>query len=261
MQLDCVLTACNLNPLYADFIPIFIQAWTKLCPSVDIKIILVHPEIPKRFVPYAKHIICFPPIENVPTSFTSQYIRLLYPALLSCKEGVLITDIDMMPTNAMYYTRIIKQIDFRCFVSYRNPIVGGTQKSLAEIKQIAICYCVATPSTWKDIFNITCLDDIANRLKEAHGLRLGWCADQTRLYRKITNWHARTRRFIQLSDRQTGHKRLDRVDPPLNRGQLTKRVLYLVNRGRYSDYHMCRPYDKFKKINDTILHFLPTNTI
>ena len=36
MYLDCVLTASDLNPLYLDFIPIFIKSWKILLPKVDI---------------------------------------------------------------------------------------------------------------------------------------------------------------------------------------------------------------------------------
>jgi hypothetical protein len=50
MILDCVLTSVNLNPLYIDFIPIFVKTWNKLYPNVDVKIILVGDEIPEQFM-------------------------------------------------------------------------------------------------------------------------------------------------------------------------------------------------------------------
>jgi len=267
MLIDCILTACNLNPLYLDFIPIFIKAWTKLYPSIDIKIILIHSEIPLRLKLYAKHIICFPSIGNISTGFISQYIRLLYPAVLNYKNGVIITDIDMIPMNSIYYTKIIEPIHNNAFISYRNPIISGTL--LSNHRQIAVCYCVASPSTWKEIFNVTSHNDITIRLKEAyarvnynnkHG-GTGWSTDQLNLYRKITNWHARTRRFVCLTDRQTQHRRLDRISRPLSRGKLSHILLNRVKMGYYSDYHMCRPYTQFKQINDIIVDFLPTNTI
>ena len=49
MKLDCILTACNTNELYIDFIPIFIKSWTKLYPDVDIKIVLINDIIPDKF--------------------------------------------------------------------------------------------------------------------------------------------------------------------------------------------------------------------
>ncbi len=37
MLLDCVLTACNTNNLYLDFIHYFIKFWKYLYKNVDIK--------------------------------------------------------------------------------------------------------------------------------------------------------------------------------------------------------------------------------
>ena len=41
MILEYVLTAINDNPLYIDFIPIFIKTWNKLYPNVKVIIILI----------------------------------------------------------------------------------------------------------------------------------------------------------------------------------------------------------------------------
>ena len=49
MKIDCVLTSCNLNKKYTDFIPLFIKAWTYLYPNIDIKIVLICNEIPQEF--------------------------------------------------------------------------------------------------------------------------------------------------------------------------------------------------------------------
>ena len=56
MKLDCVLTACNNDPMYIDFIPTFVKAWYTLCPNVDVKIILIHDSIPEKFKDYEKNI-------------------------------------------------------------------------------------------------------------------------------------------------------------------------------------------------------------
>ena len=57
MKLDCVLTACNNNPLYYDFIPIFIQSWNKLYPDIDVKVVLVNDNIPDDLNLYTKNIL------------------------------------------------------------------------------------------------------------------------------------------------------------------------------------------------------------
>jgi len=83
MKLDCILTAVNKNKLYIDFIPFFIKCWSKLYPSVDVKIVLIAEYIPKDLLSFKDNIILFVPEKNISTCFISQYIRLLYPAILS----------------------------------------------------------------------------------------------------------------------------------------------------------------------------------
>ncbi len=81
MILDCILTSVNENKLYLDFVPIFIKTWNKLYLLVDVKIILISKKIPINLLAYQSNIILFEPINNVLTSFTSQFIRLLYPSI------------------------------------------------------------------------------------------------------------------------------------------------------------------------------------
>ena len=108
MKLSCVLTACNDIPLYYDFIPLFIKTWNKLYPDVDVKIIFISDSIPTKFIKYSDNLILFKPLPNISTAFISQYIRLLYPAILDYKYGILITDMDMLPMNRSYYTKNIE---------------------------------------------------------------------------------------------------------------------------------------------------------
>ena len=88
MKLDCVITACNMNLIYYEFIPFFIKAWDKLYPNIDVKVILISDNIPEDLKPYLDNIILFEPVHGVSTSFTSQYIRILYPCILNYKNGI-----------------------------------------------------------------------------------------------------------------------------------------------------------------------------
>lgn len=242
MLIDCVLTACNENPLYIDFIPIFIKAWKKHIPGIDVKIILIANDIPDRFKIYSDNIILFPPIDNISTAFTGQYIRLLYPGILPYKNGVLITDMDMLPMSGEYYTENIKNIDDNKFVYYRDVLLDTYQ-------EIAMCYNVATPKTWSSVFKINTLQDIIIRLQEKnstiqyedrHG-GSGWSTDQKDFYKFIMDWNNETQSFIYLKDSETGYRRLDRDE-----------AFYYNRNIRYSDYHALRPYSKYKEINDSI---------
>jgi hypothetical protein len=251
MKLDCVLTASNLNPLYCDFIPIFVKTWKKLYPDVDVKVILIAKEIPEQFKEYSGNIILFEPIEGVSTAFISQYIRSLYPALLNYENGVMITDMDILPMNSRYYTENIKSFDNDKFIYYRNV--------LFENREIAMCYNIATPKTWSEIFNIKNIDDLKNILikrnqeityADTHG-GSGWSVDQLDLYKRVMEWNIKTSNFVFLKDSETGFRRLDR-----GCFNLDNHISNNIKSGIYSDYHLLRPYTTYKIINDEIYNLL-----
>jgi len=251
MILDCVLTACNNNKVYIEFIPIFIKAWKKLYPNVDIKIILINNDIPEEYLIYKKYIILFPPIENISTAFTSQIIRLFYPCLLNYKNGIMITDMDILPMNSTYYTKNIESFDNNKFIYYRNVCLNQ--------KEIAMCYNIAHSDTWKDIFNIYTEKDILDRIAYInstinydgnHG-GSGWNTDQRYFYNNITMWSKYNSDFVYLFDNKTGYNRLDRHE----NFKITDKD-NIINE-MYTDYHALRPYSTYANINNEIIDLLP----
>lgn len=252
MKLDCILTACNNNPLYIDFIPLFIKTWEKLYSNIDIKIILVHNIIPNEFKIYEKYIILFKPIDNLSTAFISQYIRILYPALLNYKNGILITDIDMIPMNSSYFTYYIRNITDDKFVTMRNVLINN--------HEIAICYNIAINKIWANIFNIKSINDIIknlinvnNNINYIDNLKhnKAWSIDQINLYKYVMNWDKKTNNLIILNDINTKFKRLDRYTF-INISDIKKNIINNI----YTDYHCYRPYKKYKILNDQIYDLL-----
>jgi hypothetical protein len=252
MILDCVLTAVNENPLYLNFIPIFIKTWEKLYPNIEIKIVLISEKIPDKFKEYEKHILLFKPIENISSAFISQYIRILYPCILNNKNGVLISDIDMMPLNRNYFTEMIKSQDNTKFVYYRDKVCF-------QYNQLAMCYNIAVPNVWKDIFNINSIDDINKRLidvyknikyVDGHG-QSGWCTDQIDLYKYVMDWNKKTNNLVCL--KETKFNRLDRHTFNIEDLHLRK----LISNGYFIDYHCFRPNEgEYEKINNFINNLL-----
>lgn len=256
MKLDCVLTAVNENKLYLDFVPIFIKTWNKLYPYVDVKIILIAKNIPDNLLSYKKNFILFEPIQGILTSFTAQFIRLLYPCILNYKNGVLITDMDMLPMNSTYYTENIESFENDKFIYYRGSV-------LIRQKQIAMCYNIATPQIWKDIFSVNSLDDIVNYIKdvkknniieEGHAKK-GWWLDQLELFKRVTHWNEKTKSFIMLNELDTGFRRLDRNTFNISNVNVRKNI----TEGKYSDYHCYRPMSKYYDINWKIYNLLLPN--
>ncbi len=242
-----VLVATDTNPLYCDFIPSFVKAWRALIPEADICIVLIAHEIPDRFTRYSKYIRLFPPIEGLHTAFQAQCIRLLYPRCITRDEGVLITDMDMLPMRRTYYTDPIASVSNDAFVVYRD---------LCLPIEIPMCYNIAHPSTWASMFGT---EDTANVLRRwyqstnydgNHG-GSGWGTDQIILVKMFNEWNG-TKKV--LNDTITRFGRLDRTDWLVfaDKQRLREQIL----RGDYVDYHCMRPYKQHREINDFVVDCL-----
>lgn len=255
MKINCILTSCNLNKKYTDFIPLFIKSWNKFYPNIDVKIVLICNKIPDYLNEWRPYIIQFNEIDNMYSSFISQYIRILYPALLNYDKGVMITDIDMLPMNNTYYTNCVKNFKNSHFITFRN---GRIDK-----KQLIICYNCARPKTWSDIFKINNINDVIDHLKNVYKnikyedgrLKSGWYSDQINLYKYLNNWDKKSIRHKILDDKNTNFNRLCRK----TNFTLTKEIKNNIKKGYYSEYHAYSPYEEYEKINNDILNLILNN--
>lgn len=251
MKLGTVLSAADSNPLYCDFIPYFIKAWLKLFPEINIVIVLVSETIPVDLEPYKHHIHLYKPIQGLHVAYQAQMIRLLYSRELTDeKDGILITDIDMIPLNRKYYEENIKVLPNNLFVSYRDVLYP---------EQLAMCYNIATKEIWTKIIGPgpveSLLQKFYNKAYSGKPGENGWYSDQQVL---IKAYESYTGPKIILHDKYTEFKRLDRED------KVFEDPLHLKNAiesSIYSDYHCLRPYNKHKQINDFILNcIIPVNS-
>ena len=250
MLIDCICTSCNNNSTFLPFIKPFIKSWTKLFPNIILKIIFINDKIPPYLSKFSKYLILFKPPNKMHTSFISQHIRLLYPALL--KGNILITDIDLFPLNRQYFINNIKKYDNNMFICF-NQICGQKHDELP------MAYNIANAKTWSEIFNIQSLNDIYNYLhfhynKIQYNLNNGngWYSDQKNLFTYITKWDKKNKRFLCLNDNNTHFCRLDRnyFNPTDFNHDFQKKIKF----GLYTDYHALRPYQDHKHITDTIIH-------
>jgi len=258
MKLTDVVVSTNLNRLYLDFVPIFIKAWRTLFPEIRIHILLIAKNIPEDLKKYTDDIVLFKPIEGVSDVFVSQFIRILYPCICEADGGILTTDMDMIPMNKSYYTKCVDGLEDDCFAVFRSPFVWSNHV------QTAICYNMATKKTWKEIFGMGSWEDIRKCLQEEfqkveydgkHG-GVGWDTDQVVLYKKIMHWfYTKGGKPIVLGDDLMRYKRLDRIHKIEQGETLAKEI----QEGLYSDYHMRRPYEDYKELNDWICDQLIKN--
>jgi hypothetical protein len=249
MKIGTVLTACDLNPLYCDFIPPFIKAWKTLFPEIDVVVVLVAEEVPDTLKEYSSYIRISKPIEGIHTAFHAQCIRLLYPRHIDNDKGVLITDMDMLPMNRSYYEKSVADLSDSMFIAYRDICLPH---------EIPMCYNIATPNTWKVVFgdktDEETLREWYNPIYDGvHGGK-GWNTDQIIL---INAYKEYTGPKIILNDRITGYNRLDRV---INNQFSDLNILKkLIESGMYTDYHCLRPYNDHKAMNNFIIDCLNPN--
>ena len=260
MKLTNVLVATDMNPLYYKFIPIFIKTWNKLFPNVKVTIVVVAKELVDELLPYKDNIVLFPPIENMNTAFIAQNIRLLYPALIDTEGGVLITDMDMLPMSRKYYTEQIKNIDNTKFVCYRPLSCVGKN-------EMVMCYNIALPNIWRDIFNINTTNDIIDTLQYiyknnyyagTHG-GAGWNIDQLYLYNKTQKWNERTKSLIILN--KPIYVILNNYVPSNMYVRLWKHynfndIAACLKQDNIVDFHMPRPYFNYKTDINRIVNLI-----
>ena len=247
MKIGTIVTATDLNPLYSDFIPSFVKAWKAVIPEADIRIVLIADAIPESLLPWESYLVLFKPIKGIHTAFQAQCIRLLYPREVTRDEGVLITDMDMLPANRRYYVDSVSSLSADAFIVYRDVCFPN---------EIAMCYNVARPAVWSEMFGKEPTDVILRRWYEGTGYDgnhggVGWATDQI-IFKKMFDAWAGDK--IVLNDKITNFTRLDRVNPWnfTNKTQLRNTLLI----GYFCDYHCLRPYSENRVINDFIVSCL-----
>jgi hypothetical protein len=249
MRIGTIVTATNNNPLYIEFIPMFVKAWKKVLPEADVHILLIAESIPVEYNDYKDYIKLVKPIAGVHTAFHAQCIRLLYPREVKrTSEAVLITDMDMIPLNNSYYTKPIESIDDNAFIVYRDVLLPV---------EIPMCYVAGLPNTWTNIFGS---EDTETLLKQWYqysnysGVHAGsgWNTDQLILTRMFKMWDGNK---VILNDTITNFKRLCRQLSVINKSNLST-IVENIKSGMYCDYHCLRPYSRHKEINDLIIDSL-----
>lgn len=243
MKLGTILTATNLNPLYSDFIPMFVDAWKRLFPECDVVVLLIADTVPDTLEAYKDSIHLIQPNPNLHSAFHAQCIRLLYPQCIERDEGVLITDMDMIPLNRSYYEDPIQHVMSDTFITYRNNSYPD---------ELYMCYNIAHPSVWKQMFEGETLEDWYKLdLYDGNSGGLGWNIDQRVLTKKFKEFSGNR---VMLNDRLTKYRRLCRSDAQAFRDMDT--LCSAISKGMYSDYHCLRPYSDYKEINDKIVSSL-----
>lgn len=204
-----VLTAVNSNPKYLRFLNEWIDAWRAFGRLLDTEVnpivVLVDVEIETvsaRSRHYVTHIESPPGIHS---ALVAQVVRLFSPGHLTLGSSIIMTsDIDMFPVGPKFFNLI--------FGLAAGGFVVGRDVS-SEIGEFPMCYLAAPSREWENAFCVgrSTYEDLesidAVPYSGVHG-GVGWNTDQLIAYQKL----AGNQRIQRLSDRNTGHRRLDRAE-------------------------------------------------
>ena len=233
MKLTTVVTSVNDNSNYYLFIPKQILFWEKF--NIKFIAIFVGKQIPDEILSYANNIILWNNNLDLNTSFVAQHLRIYFPALLNLPndEMVMITDMDMLPTNSTYYCNNLENFSINDFIYYRD--IDGNQ--------IYMCYNAAHPSTWKKVFDINSEEDIKNRINSTYNKSYngvpgsnGWFIDQEIMYTMLI-------RYPHLKVLNIPIKRLETCDLIKNMNIADKNFI-----SSYDDVHFHRSFDNNKDL-------------
>lgn len=253
-RLGKCLVACDNNKKYWEFFPLVKKCWKEIV-GLDVTMIMVSDIIPEELLQYKDSIILFKPIENINTAFQAQCIRLLYPALLNC-NGVIISDMDLIPLNKTFYTDNSSYFSKDTFVIYRDCI--------SQFGQYPICFCAAYPEIWSSIFNIKTDGDIRTLITKwylndyniSDSNSRGWAQDQIQLYNSVNKWKGSV---AKLQDKFTKFNRLDRSDMAHVLRNVTLHKEAITKKER-TDFHL-PPYNEYKEIIHHLLSDVITEDI
>ena len=185
MKLTTVIASVNNNPSYYMFIPKQILFWKRF--NINFLAIFVGDCIPDELQEYKNNIVLWTLNLDLNTAYVAQNLRMYFTALiyLPDDEMVMLTDMDMLPTNPIYYTSNLEQYKHEDFIYYRH--VDGNQ--------IYMCYNAAHPKTWSKLFGVKTFDDIHNKIKENYDINYdgipgstGWYTDQEIMYKSLINY-------------------------------------------------------------------------
>lgn len=248
MKLTTVLGSVNNNPDYYNFIPKQIRFWSHF--GISFIAVFVGDHIPECLMQYSNNIILWNKNLDLNTAYVGQNIRMYYSALVDLPddEYIMITDMDMLPTSAEYYTTGLEEYTKQDFIYYRN--VDGNQ--------IYMCYNAGHPSVWGQCFGIQSSEDIERKLYENYQTAYngipgsnGWYIDQEIMYRALIHYP-----FLKILNRP-----LKRLETYVYANRLQNGETEFVS--SYDDVHFHRSFSKNESLilnAEMQLKIMPANS-
>lgn len=249
MKLKYILVSCNNDPTYYNLYPMVKPLWEK--QGIKCILVFIGKTLPDSLQTYQQDIIIFEEIEGISSVFIAQTIRLLMPSLIETDGAVMISDIDTIPLKIDYFINTIKDIDDDKFVN-----LGYVPERLHS-HEYYICYNIATPRIWSEVFKINSIDDVTNTIKQWYlsngkyyynrkyrSKCIGYHCDQRNLYKHINEWNQNTGNFILIK------KDFDRIGKKYTKNELRN----IFKTKNCIDYQFVKPIEKNMSYHQLIIY-------
>lgn len=239
ITIDRVILGCDANPMYLEFWPLVAKTWKEIVGVKPTLALIASAEV--EIDESLGDVIRFDPIPGIPTAFQAQVIRLLLPILFP-NEVCIISDMDMIPLQRDFFINNLAPHGYDKFV-----IFNDAGRYIQESPEYLMCYVAGLGRTFAEIFGISNVLEIPDRIKQWNTLSLGWTSDQRILYQAVNNWKDYSTRIVKL-----GYSEPNRIDRAywFYYKDLVRRKNY------YVDSHMLRPYSTYKKEIDALVEIL-----
>jgi hypothetical protein len=235
MQLRRAVLSTDAHPDYYPFWATVARAWSTIVGVVPTLAVIGDGAF--GLDEHAGEVRRFAPIPGVPTSLHAQAIRLLLPALFP-EDACILADVDLIPLNAAYFHRAVRDLPDDAFVVFRDAAYD-----LAE-GRYPMCFNAARGSTFAEIFGVRGEADFELRLREWAALELGWHTDESVLRQEVDRWGAEPGHSVV----RLGHTVTGRVDRSRWRHSAAG-----CRAGLYVDAHLPRPYHEHTRTIDRLV--------
>lgn len=250
MKINKIITACNENRIYSDFIEINAKSWKKLYDiTIDIAIIAKDPDN-SSLVDHAKkycNVHVFKEQEGILSSVQAKVSRLLLASKEIFKEDICaLSDIDMIPLQPVLFSPFENVPENHLVMwGYDHPAYVGIDRGKWPMDRT-----IAKGSTFKEIVNPANLNDFDlleywknYKLidgRESISLPFSVFSDESLLRALHSQWNEKDLRTTKISRLALEKSMLGgRMNPP-NELNLEK-----LKNGTYFEAHGFRPIQKY----------------
>ena len=252
MKLDRVILGCDTHPDYLPFWNLSSKAWNTII-GIKPTLVLIADEIPDDLDTTYGEIYLFKPIEGIPTARQAQIVRFFFPSQFP-EEACLTSDIDMLPLSNQYFNQIPSVCPDDHLVVYSSD---STIPGMPNHPSFAVGYNAAKGSTFEEIVQGN-MNNFEEKLSEWVSAGHGWFTDEKMFYESWSKWPDRMSRtsFFRRGYNITPDPiHINRID----RGNNCSYRPDLLKKGYYYDFHMPRPYKKYRNQIHEIVNLLTNN--